>query len=143
MKFRTLLTVVIIVAWSSLAFADERPYTDGTVWGMSMIRTADGMDDVYLKSLGTNLKPIYEEAMKQGLILSWKIIRANAGSPDDWNILILVEYENWAAFDGISEKFEPISRKVMGKAEEDALMQKRLDMRRFIADKTGQELILK
>lgn len=143
MKFRIVLTIAVIAGWANVALADERPYTDGTVWSMSMIRTADGMDDIYLKSLGTNLKPIYEEALKQGLILSWKIIRANAGSTDDWNILILVEYKNWAAFDGISEKFEPISRKVMSKAQEDDLMQKRLEMRRFIADKTGQELILK
>ncbi|MBI2993750.1 MAG: hypothetical protein HYY48_06175 [Gammaproteobacteria bacterium] len=143
MKYRTLLTIAIFAAWSNFALADERPYTDGSVWAMSMIRTADGLDDVYLESLGKTLKPIFDEAQKQGLILSYKIIGANAGGLDDWNILIMVEYKNWAAFDGLSEKFEPISRKVMSKTEETDLMEKRLTVRRFVANKTGQEIILK
>lgn len=143
MKLTAVLAMTAIAMSSTLTFADERPYTDGSVWAISMIRTADGLGDVYLESLGKTLKPNLDEAKKQGLILSYKIIGANAVGPDDWDILILVEYQNWAAFDGLSEKFEPIARKFMSKDQERDLMETRLTMRRIVGEKTGQELILK
>jgi len=143
MKQILAITVLVMAACSNLAFAEDRPYSEGSVWAINMIRTADGMSDVYLESLGQSYKPIMDEAQKQGLVLSWKVIEAGAMGPDDWNILLLVEYKNWAAFDGLEDKFVPILRKTLSQDAERNLMTERLTVRRFIGDKVGQELILK
>jgi hypothetical protein len=143
MKFTTAVAVLAMTFCSSIALADERPYTDGSVWQISMIRTTDGMFDPYMESLGKTYKPIMDEAKKQGLVLSYKVIGVSAMGPDDFNVLLLVEYKNWAALDGLAEKFEPIARKSMSKEQEDRLMEDRISVRRFVGDKTGQEVLLK
>ena len=109
-----------------------------------MVRTTTGMADDYLRSLAATYKRINEEAKKQGLILSYKIISTDAMGPDDWDLLLMEEYKNWAAFDGLRDKMEPISKKVVGdEAANRQLMTKRLDVRRIVGSKSGQELILK
>ena len=140
---KLLVAIALTVASISSAFADERPYTDGSVWDLSMIRTTDGMGDTYLESLQKNYKPVLDEAKKQGLILSYKIIGTTNSGPDDWDLLLMVEYKNWAALDGLSEKFEAIQRKIISKKDENKLMESRLQVRRFVGSKNGQEIILK
>lgn len=125
------------------AVADERPYTEGSVWDMTMVRTTEGLGDDYLESLGKNYKPILDEAKKQGLILSWRIISVPPANADDFDLVLLVEYKNWAAFDGLSDKMEAIARKVISRKDERDLMVKRLEVRRILGNKTGQELHLK
>ena len=121
-----------------------RPYTEGSVWELTMVRTTYGMSDDYLRSLGTTWKHTLDEAKKQGLILSYKVLSTNASGPDDWDLLLMVEYKNWAVFDGLRDKMDPIERKVVGTEDQmRQLMTKRLDVRRILGGKTGQELILK
>lgn len=137
------ITAVLVLVCCFSAHADDRPYTEGSVWDITMVRTAYGLADDYLESQGKFFKPMYDEAQKQGLVLSYKFFSFPAVGADDWDILIMVEYKNWAAFDGLSEKFESISRKDMTKDAEHDLMVKRLDIRRIVGTKIGQELILK
>jgi hypothetical protein len=124
--------------------AQDRPYTDGPVWSITMVRTTAGMADDYLRSLAATYKRISEEAKKQGLLLSYKIISTDAMGADDWDLLLMEEYKNWAAFDGLRDKMDPIAKKVVGdEAANRQLMTKRLDVRRIVGSKSGQELILK
>ncbi|HUK20398.1 MAG TPA: hypothetical protein VLV45_02435 [Gemmatimonadales bacterium] len=126
------------------AAAQTRPYTEGSVWDISMIRTTDGMTDDYLRSLGQTWKRSLDEAKKQGLILSYKVIETTTSGPDDWDLLLMVEYKNWAAFDGLTDKMDPIWQKMMGNEDQQRqLMTKRLEVRHVLGDKSGQELILK
>lgn len=137
------ITAVLVFICCFSAHADDRSYTEGSVWEITMVRAADGLADDYLESQRKFFKPLYEEARKQGLVVSHKFLSFPAVGPDDWDILIMVEYKNWAAFDGLNEKFEAIRRKEMTKDAEHDLMVKRLDIRRIVGIKTGQELILK
>jgi hypothetical protein len=121
-----------------------RPYTEGSVWDLTMVRTTEGMSDDYLRSLGMTWRRTLDEAKKQGLIVSYKVISTGASGPDDWNLLLMVEYKNWAAFDGLAAKMDPIERSIVGTEDQTRqLMTKRLEIRHILGDKTGQELILK
>jgi hypothetical protein len=120
------------------------PYTRGSVWSLTMIRTTSGMGDDYLRSLATTWKRVTEEGKKQGVVLSYKILAANPALPDDWDLLLMVEVKNWAALDGIDEKFDAIQRKIIG--GEDAQRQlatKRIEVRRILGSKNAQEIFLK
>jgi hypothetical protein len=120
------------------------PYTEGAVWNVSMIKTKTGMSDDYLKQLSGALKPIYEEEKKQKLILDYKILLGDASSPHDFDILIMVEYPNMAAFDGLREKTEPIMSKIMGGEDQRRqLAVKRLDVREILGTKMMREITLK
>lgn len=142
---RSLVLLALVCPFASSGLrAQDRPYTDGPVWSITMVRTTAGMADDYLRSLVTTYKRITEEAKKQGLLLSYKVISTDATGPDDWDILLMEEYKNWAAFDGLSDKMYAIAKKVVGdEAATRELMTKRLDVRRIVGSKNGQELILK
>ncbi len=122
----------------------DAPYTEGSVWSISFIRVVPGMGDDYLRSLGTTWKRVMDEAKKQGIILSYKVLDSMASSPDDWDLLLLVEYKNWGALDGLDAKLRAIESKIVGGPEQNrALMTKRLEVRRILGAKNAREIFLK
>ena len=120
------------------------PYNEGPVWTLTMIKTKTGLADEYLKQITETVKPVYEEEKKQKIILDYKILNGEAASPQDFNIVILVEYPNWAAFDNLRDKMDPIVAKVMGTEEQRRTTAvKRLDIREILGTKTMREITLK
>src|SRR5437870_9701238 len=115
------LTTVAVLCMLSLASvtvcAQEKPYTEGSVWYISMIRVKPGMLDVYMRDVLPLRKKINEEAKKQGLVVSSHILSGTATGRDDWDVMFLEEYKNWAAFDGITAKYDAIQSKVVGSEE--------------------------
>jgi hypothetical protein len=147
-----LTKTVQIVALAALSLAvaslcsaqSDAPYTEGPVWNVTMVKTKTGMTDEYLKSLGKTLKASLEEAKKQNLIVDYKILLGSAATPQDFDILIMVESKNMAAQDNTREKFDPIARKVVGTTDQQqALQVKRLDIREIIGTKLMREITLK
>ena len=122
----------------------DAPYTEGPVWTVSMVKTKAGMTDEYLKELAKTLKTSLEEAKKQNLVVDYKILLGNDATPQDFNILIMVESKNMAAQDNAREKFDPIARKVVGTTDQQQAIQvKRLDIREIIGTKLMREITLK
>ena len=120
------------------------PYTEGPVWEITMVRTKAGMSDDYLKNLAQAYKSTSDEAKKQGIIMDYKILIGDAANRDDFDILLLVQYKNMAALDGLREKTDPIAAKLIG--GEDQLRQgsiKRLEVRDILGTKTMREVTLK
>ena len=126
------------------AKGSNAPYNEGPVWTLTMIKTKTGFADDYLKQITATVKPVYDEEKKQKIILDYKILNGEASGPQDFNILILVEYPNWAAFDNLRDKMDPIIEKVMGTEEQRRTTAvKRLDIREIVGTKTMREITLK
>src|SRR5438445_9455778 len=124
--------------------AQDKPWTEGSVWSLSMIRVKPGMFDVYMREILPMRKKINEEAKKQGLLVSSHVLTGNALGRDDWDVMFMDEYKNWAAFDGISAKYDAIMSKIVGSEDKQVqLMVKRTEVREIMGDKTMQELIIK
>src|SRR5438874_12207266 len=122
MKITKKLQILAVAALSlgipSLCSAQsDAAYTEGPVWTATMVKTKAGMTDEYLKELAKTLKASLEEAKKQNLVVDYKGLLGNAATPQDFNILIMVESKNMAAQDNTREKFDPIARKVVGTTE--------------------------
>ena len=109
-----------------------------------MIKTKAGLSDDYLKSISQTVKPVYEEEKKQKIILDYKILNGDATTPQDFSILIMVQYPNMAALDSLRDKMDPIIEKVMGPEDQRrATAVKRLDIREILGTKTMREITLK
>jgi hypothetical protein len=109
-----------------------------------MVKTKSGMTDEYLKGLAKTLKGTLEEAKKQNLLLDYKILLGNTATPQDFDILIMVESKNMAALDNGREKFDPIARKVVGTTDQQqAMAVKRFDIREIVGSKLMREITLK
>ncbi len=126
-------SAAILCVLCATAYAQEKPYTEGSVWSISMIRVKPGMLDVYLREVLPLRKKINEEAKKQGLAVSDHIFTGNSMGRDDWDVMFMTEFKNWAAFDGITAKYDAIASKLIGSEDKQVqLMTKRTDTREII-----------
>jgi hypothetical protein len=124
--------------------ATSAPYTEGSVWEITMVKTKAGMTDDYIKNLTKNYKVAMDEERKQNLILSYKILLGDASAAGDYNMLLMVEFKNMAALDGLRAKTDPITEKIMGSEDQrrDAST-KRAEIREILGNKTMREITLK
>jgi hypothetical protein len=126
------------------ATGSTAPYTEGTVWQITMVKTKPGMGDDYLKALAKIFKTTNDEAKKQGIITDYKILIGDAATQQDYDMLLMVQYPNMAALDGLRDKTDPISNKMIGSEDQQRqLAVKRLEIREIMGDKTMREITLK
>src|SRR5215470_19750588 len=141
-RFTTLALFGVLSLGSVTVYGQEKPYTEGSVWFVTMVRVKPGMLDVYMRDVLPLRKKINEEAKKQGLILSTHILSGTASGRDDFDVMFLTEYKNWAAFDGLTAKYDAIVGKIVGSEEKQAqVMTKRTEVREIMGTKPMQELI--
>jgi len=145
-KYLTIaFALTVISGWTALCPAQsDAPYTEGSVWQLTMVKAKYGMTDDYLKGLAKTFKGTMEEAKKQGLVLDYKILVGDAANPQDFDILLMTESKNMAALDNAREKFDPIARKVEGSPDQQRdTAVKRVELRQILGDKLMREVILK
>jgi len=144
-----LLLVILSLAVSALFMPlcraqSDAPYTEGPVWTITMVKAKYGMGDDYLKGLTKSFKGTLDEAKKQGLVMDYKILLGDAATPQDFNILLMVESKNMAALDNAREKFDPIARKIEGTPDQQrTTATQRLEIREIVGDKVMREVTLK
>jgi len=113
-------------------------------WQITMVKTKPGMGDDYLKALAKIFKATNDEAKRQGIITDYKILAGDAATQQDYDILLMIEYPNMAALDGLREKTDPIGAKMVGTEDQQRqLAVKRLEIREIMGDKTMREITLK
>ena len=81
---------------------------EGSVWKVDYIRSRSRKQRACLQFYGANWRANRAEAKRTGLVLSYMIWTAEPVGPDDWDIMLATEYRNYAALDGLEEKFRPI-----------------------------------
>jgi hypothetical protein len=139
----TSIAISTLLTGVCLAQSDA-PYTEGPVWTITMVKTKPGMSDDYLKTLAKIYKTTNDEAKKQGIIMDYKILLGAAATPHDFDILLMQEFKNMAAFDGVRDKIDPIQNKIIGNADvqRQGAVQ-RMEVREIMGAKIMREITLK
>jgi hypothetical protein len=138
------VALVGLVLTSAAAVADDHAYTEGPVVNVAAIRTAYGKFDEYMKYLDTTWKAEQEAAKKAGDITGYRVVTVEARGENDPDIYLVINYKNWAAFDGATAKSDSIAKQVEGTlAVSNQSAVDRGKMRRVLGSWTGQELNLK
>ena len=138
------IAVSALVVGASPTAAQDKPYKEGPVWSVTFVKIKPGMLDQYMREVGPQRKKVMDEAQKQGLVLSYKVYSGTSANREDWDLMFMDEYKNWAAFDGVTDKFDAIENKLIGNEEKRTqMMIKRTDVREIVGEKLLQELILK
>ena len=133
-----------LTALSTVAFADGRDWNDGPVINVASIRTVDGHFDDYMHWLATTYKKQQEAAKKAGLITAWRVVVIEARGPNEPDILLVTEFKNWAALDGLGSKFDAVSAQIEGSVEAAAQSERdRAKIRTVLGSRTQQEALLK
>ena len=88
-----------------------RPYRNGFVWQISIIRMKPGMETAYLNYVATDWKRVQESAKKEGLILSYRVLTTEGHGPTDWNMLLMTESKDLATLEAGDRRATPSSRR--------------------------------
>ena len=118
-------------------------FTPGTVWTVTMIKMAPGMDQNYLQYLDGQFKNAEEAQIKAGFEKSYKVLR----TMDDggaWNMLILREYPSLASMEANEDKADVVTQQTEG--TDQAQMQGYQDRgkyREIVGTKVTREIVLK
>jgi hypothetical protein len=139
-----IMLLVIAMTMGMRSFSQDRLYKEGSVWNVQFVKTNAGMGVDYINSLKTTWKATQDEALKQGLILSYKILDGQAANPQDFDIILLTEFKNMASMDNMDDKWDAISKKVVGdQAAMKTLRESRVNMRTINGGKLMREIVYK
>jgi hypothetical protein len=142
MKLRCLaafaMAALSMSAISSALADDAKSYTEGTVTEVTSIRTKPGMFDAYMKWLDTTGKQLREDEKKAGLIIDYAVYQVDPRSPQDPDVYLTITYKNMAALDGLSDRVEPLMKKIW--ASRDAAAKAQVD-RESLREVLGSQLI--
>jgi hypothetical protein len=142
---RAVVLIGVLTALGALPVIGQvhKFFSPGTVWTVTMIKMASGMDQSYLQYLDGQFKKAEEAQIKAGFQKSYKILR----TMDDggaWNLLILREYASLANLEANAEKADALSQQTDG--DDQAQMQgyqDRSKYREVVGTKYARELVLK
>ncbi|HYL87994.1 MAG TPA: hypothetical protein VEU32_04425 [Burkholderiales bacterium] len=144
MKSVALCITLALALAAPATFAQDKPYKEGPVWAITFVKVKPGMFDTYIRDLAANRKPLMDQAKKDGLILSEKMLAGESAGREDFDLILMVEYKNWAAFDGLGDKFRVLAQKMVGSEDkQQQMMIKRTDVREIIGNKNMQEISYK
>jgi hypothetical protein len=86
--------------------------SDKPVWTMEILRVKSGMFGSTLGYLDDNWMSVRAEAKRQGTILSYNRFADQDGSKSDWNIVLLTEFKNSAAYNAREKLFASIRKQL-------------------------------
>lgn len=100
---------------SSVLAQEEDLMEDGSVWQLTFVKLKANMGGKYLQGLKKTWGEAHQQFVDAGLIKSYKILGGQAANEDDFDLLLMVEYENYATFDSNEardKKYQEIEKKL-------------------------------
>jgi hypothetical protein len=100
--------------------------TDKPVWALEFVKVKPGMFVATMGYLDDNWLRLRAEAKRHGEVLTYNrvaaespaLFPANGPSNNDWDILLMTEYKNRAAYDGREKLFDGILNRLPNKTSE-------------------------
>ncbi|MFI5095266.1 MAG: hypothetical protein ACHQIK_17660 [Candidatus Acidiferrales bacterium] len=136
----TLFAVMLLSALPS--YAQSPNYDVGPVWRVTYYHIKPAQGDAFWKDIRENMKPLYEEYKKAGMISDYKVwTNLTTDHPDDWDVAVGILFPNYAALDQVDAKAATISTKHYGSRE--AMLEaakKRSEIREVVMSKLAREV---
>lgn len=138
------LIAAILLTLSVVVVAQvNRPYRNGTVWAIGFIRMKPGMETAYLNYIAGDWKREQEALKKEGQIVSYKILQTEAHGSNDWNLMLMSEYKDLAAYEKSLDKTDALLQTVIGNDEKQRQgYRDRLEIRDVLQDRLVREIVL-
>jgi hypothetical protein len=112
--------VLSALAIGAIAHAQDntRNWELGNVVQVTDVHIKDGMFNAYINDLNNIWRKFNEKQIEDGDVISYSMYSSTAQRDGEPDLILVVTYKNWAAFDRSIEYFEEISAEVFGSMEE-------------------------
>ncbi len=120
MKLSAALAVISCAAMFSVpasAQDNERNWENGTILQVTHVTTKPGMFNAYINDLNGLWRLFLDQQKEDGNVVGYRMWSNVAARENEPNLILTVEYANWAAFDLGVDYFEEISIKLRGSLE--------------------------
>jgi len=74
-------------------------YEEGPVWQIMTFRAPPGKTEVSLISMAKVWEKQLKLAVKKGVLVDYKVLTKWSANPDDWNIMVVEIFPNYASYD--------------------------------------------
>ena len=142
---RTFVLIGVLTAIGAVPVIGQvhKFFSPGTVWTVTMIKVASGMDQSYLQYLDGQFKKAEDAQIKAGFQKSYKILRTmNDGGA--WNVLILREYASLASIEANQDKSDALTQQMNGNDEAQMQgYQDRSKYREVVGTEYAREVVLR
>lgn len=81
---------------------------DAPVWSVDLVRTLPGAQHDYVRSIETNWAGARAIAAERGAVLSYRAFVASPDTARGWDVLLMTEYADSAAYANREETFQAI-----------------------------------
>ncbi len=122
MKSRPMAALAVLLAASfisspAMAQDHERNWEDGTLLQVTNVHIKPGMFNAYINDLNGLWRVFLEQQKQDGNVVVYRMWGNAAARKGEADLILTVEYTNWAAFNLGVEYFEEISVKLRGSLE--------------------------
>jgi hypothetical protein len=115
MSRSALVLLALLLALTPRPFQAQEHYTLGPINRVILVDIKPGRGTDFWTDLRQNLRPLYDEYKKQGLIQSYSVgIKSTTEGPEDWDAVIILTFKNWAALDTFATKGDSVSMRYFG-----------------------------
>lgn len=137
------LVLCLLLLGASVYAQVSRPTHNGSVYQISFIRVIPGMGPAYDKYLASDWKKEQDALKAAGITLSYKVVSTEGHSPNDWNLMLMVEYKDLASLEANADKADELLQKTFG--GDDQVMagyKDRSQIREVLGTRLAREVIL-
>ncbi|MFO1186782.1 MAG: hypothetical protein U1E87_04620 [Alphaproteobacteria bacterium] len=92
----------------------DRPYTQGSVWRISYVQTKPGHFEDYLNDIAKVFERFQEAQIAKGRVLSYKVLRLADARDNEPNLLLMVEFPNFAMLDTPDSVWDEARKELFG-----------------------------
>ena len=114
MKKMILVSLLALALVGVRAGSAQQPAEPGeAVWSLDFVKVKPGMFEQTMTYLDQGWIPTHEMAKERGVIAGFRRIAEQQQTNGEWDIILMTEYKNQAAYDEREKSFAPIIAEVL------------------------------
>ena len=122
----------------------NRPFHEGPVWDITFVKAKPGVGLNYMNWLATEWKTEQEALKKAGLIMNYMVIATESHSPNDFDLMLMVQFKDLASMEANEDKREAVANQALNSNDQKMIAgyQERASWREVIGGRLAREIIL-
>lgn len=105
---------LLLAGTMGAASAADHNYTQGSVWKISYVQTKPGHFDDYINDMAHIFERFNEAQKALGRVISYKVLRLSDARDNEPNLILMVEYPNYAVLDTTDAVWDEARKDLFG-----------------------------